>query len=121
LRWSEALVLGRSGEEPGSLTSVLRVERAGTVLHHTELRIGADAPGWDGPAGLAGARAVVTEIAVGPGDHTTRVVTPSPGGDDTTRTRASVFALGADASVAMVTAADFVAARALSRAARHRD
>lgn len=66
LRWSESLVLGRSGEEPGSLTSVLRVERAGTVLHHTELRIGADAPGWDGPAGLAGARAVVTELIVGP-------------------------------------------------------
>ena len=71
LRWSEALVLGRSGEAPGSLTSVLRVERSGAVLHHTELRVGPDAPGWDGPAGLAGARAVVTEVSVGPGDHTT--------------------------------------------------
>jgi urease accessory protein len=119
LRWSEALVLGRSGEEPGSLTSVLRVERAGTVLHHTELRIGADTPGWDGPAGLAGARAVVTEISVGPGDHATRVVTPAPGSDEATPTRAGVFALGADASVAVVTAADCVAAaRALSQLAR---
>ena len=119
LRWSEALVLGRSGEEPGSLTSVLRVERAGAVLHHTELRIGADTPGLDGPAGLAGARALVSVISVGPGEHTTRVVTPAPDAGEATRARTGVFALGTDASVAVVTAAEFVAAgHALSQVAR---
>jgi len=65
------MVLGRTEEPPGTLTSALRVERADAVLCHNELRVGDGAEGWAGPAGLGGARVVVTEVAVGPGRHET--------------------------------------------------
>ncbi len=122
LRWRETLVLGRSGEEPGSLTSVLRVERGGDVVHHNELRIGADAPGWDGPAGLGGARAIISEIGIGAGDHRTDLL--DPGGVDATAgtppARAAVLALGGDASVLLVTACDLAAAQLAYRSVRSR-
>ncbi|MGV9455951.1 urease accessory protein UreD [Streptomyces sp. NPDC003635] len=55
----EEQVLGRVGEEPGRLTSRLTLRVAGRVVLDQELSCGPGAPGgWDGPAGLAGHRAI---------------------------------------------------------------
>ncbi|MEU5770919.1 urease accessory protein UreD [Streptomyces asoensis] len=63
----EEQVLGRAGEEPGTLTSRLRVRVAGQVVLDQELSCGPDAPGgWDGPAVLAGHRAVGQIVLVRP-------------------------------------------------------
>ncbi|AXK37022.1 urease accessory protein UreD [Streptomyces armeniacus] len=99
----EEQVLGRAGDAaPGRLTSRLRVHRAGRVLLDQELACGPGAPGgWDGPAVLAGHRAlgqlvvVRPEFADGPptarllGDHA--ALTPLAG------PAALVQVLGADA------------------------
>ncbi|MER5525976.1 urease accessory protein UreD [Streptomyces sp. NPDC002677] len=63
----EEQVLGRVGEEPGRLTSRLTVRVAGTALLDQELACGPGAPGgWDGPAVLAGHRAVGQLVVVRP-------------------------------------------------------
>ncbi|MFJ7769893.1 urease accessory protein UreD [Streptomyces sp. NPDC097107] len=63
----EEQVLGRSGEEPGRLTSRLTVRIAGRCVLDQELACGPGAPGgWDGPAGLAGHRAVGQLVVVRP-------------------------------------------------------
>ncbi|MFF8093645.1 urease accessory protein UreD [Streptomyces sp. NPDC016675] len=63
----EEQVLGRSGEEPGRLTSRLTVRIAGRSVLDQELACGPGAPGgWDGPAGLAGNRAVGQLIVARP-------------------------------------------------------
>ncbi|MEW2390550.1 urease accessory protein UreD [Streptomyces venezuelae] len=63
----EEQVLGRTGEPPGRLTSRLTVRRAGRLLLDQELSCGPGAPGgWDGPAVLAGHRAVGQLIVVRP-------------------------------------------------------
>ncbi|WP_069772707.1 urease accessory protein UreD [Streptomyces sp. LUP30] len=55
----EEQVLGRAGEEPGLLRSRLALRIAGRVVLDQELACGPGAPGgWDGPAVLAGHRAV---------------------------------------------------------------
>ncbi|WP_228979088.1 urease accessory protein UreD [Streptomyces sp. DH12] len=55
----EEQVLGRTDEEPGTLVTRLTVRRAGRPLLDQELACGPGAPaGWDGPAVLAGHRAV---------------------------------------------------------------
>lgn len=55
----EEQVLGRVGEEPGRLTSRLVLRVAGRTVLDQELACGPGAPGgWDGPAVLAGHRAV---------------------------------------------------------------
>ncbi|GLW49895.1 urease accessory protein UreD [Streptomyces sp. NBRC 14336] len=55
----EEQVLGRAAEEPGRLTSRLTVRIAERTVLDQELSCGPGAPGgWDGPAGLAGHRAV---------------------------------------------------------------
>ncbi|MFJ6698879.1 urease accessory protein UreD [Streptomyces sp. NPDC091272] len=55
----EEQVLGRHGEEPGTLFSRLTVHRAGRPLLDQELAYGPGAPGgWDGGAVLGGHRAV---------------------------------------------------------------
>ncbi|WAZ20060.1 urease accessory protein UreD [Streptomyces cinnabarinus] len=55
----EEQVLGRVGEEPGRLTSRLTLRVAGRTVLDQELACGPGTPGgWDGPAGLAGHRAV---------------------------------------------------------------
>ncbi|MEU8570476.1 urease accessory protein UreD [Streptomyces pathocidini] len=53
----EEQVLGRTGEHPGRLTTRLTVRRAGRLLLDQETAYGPGAPGWDGPAVLAGHRA----------------------------------------------------------------
>lgn len=63
----EEQVLGRAGEEPGRLTSRLTVRIAGRCVLDQELACGPGAPGsWDGPAGLAGHRAVGQLVVVRP-------------------------------------------------------
>ncbi|MDT9700543.1 urease accessory protein UreD [Streptomyces sp. P17] len=63
----EEQVLGRVGEEPGRLTSRLTIRIAGRTVLDQELACGPGAPGgWDGPAGLAGHRAVGQLVIVRP-------------------------------------------------------
>ncbi|WP_443065015.1 urease accessory protein UreD [Streptomyces sp. NBC_00576] len=63
----EEQVLGRSGEEPGRLGSRLTVRVGGRVVLDQELACGPGAPGgWDGPAVLAGHRALGQLVVVRP-------------------------------------------------------
>ncbi|MEU6065224.1 urease accessory protein UreD [Streptomyces sp. NPDC047082] len=63
----EEQILGRVGEEPGRLASRLTVRVAGRTLLDQELACGPGAPGgWDGPAVLAGHRAVGQLVIVRP-------------------------------------------------------
>ncbi|MEO3796831.1 urease accessory protein UreD [Nonomuraea sp. B10E15] len=62
----EEQVLGRTGETPGRLTTRLTVSRDGHPLLDQETRYGPDAPGWDGPAVLAGHRAAGQLLIVDP-------------------------------------------------------
>ncbi|MDT9684384.1 urease accessory protein UreD [Streptomyces sp. TRM76323] len=63
----EEQVLGRTGEPPGTLAARLTVHRAGRPLLDQELACGPGAPdGWDGPAVLAGHRAVGQLLVVRP-------------------------------------------------------
>ncbi|MET9432502.1 urease accessory protein UreD [Streptomyces sp. NPDC003036] len=63
----EEQVLGRHGEAPGTLATRLTVRRAGRALLDQELSYGPGAPGgWDGPAVLAGHRAVGQLLVVDP-------------------------------------------------------
>jgi urease accessory protein len=59
LVFREEQVLGRHGEEPGRLTSRLTIRLDGRPLLDQEVACGPGAPGgWDGPAVLAGHRAL---------------------------------------------------------------
>ncbi|MFI7502818.1 urease accessory protein UreD [Streptomyces sp. NPDC049687] len=63
----EEQVLGRVGEEPGRLTSRFVVRVGGRVVLDQELACGPGAPGgWDGPAVLAGHRALGQLVVVRP-------------------------------------------------------
>ncbi|MBW8819708.1 MAG: urease accessory protein UreD [Streptomyces sp.] len=63
----EEQVLGRAGEEPGRLNSRLVLRVAGRTVLDQELACGPGAPGgWDGPAVLAGHRAVGQLLVVRP-------------------------------------------------------
>ncbi|MGW2821248.1 urease accessory protein UreD [Streptomyces sp. NPDC001443] len=62
----EEQVLGRVGEQPGRLTSRLTIRIDGRALLDQELACGPGAPGgWDGPAVLAGHRAVGQLVVIG--------------------------------------------------------
>ncbi|MET9232547.1 urease accessory protein UreD [Lentzea sp. NPDC003310] len=63
LRTREVLVLGRTGEPAGSLSSLVRATRCGKPLLHQQLVVGD--PAVDGAsAGLAGHRVVGTELVL---------------------------------------------------------
>ncbi|MFE3598147.1 urease accessory protein UreD [Streptomyces sp. NPDC059142] len=82
----EEQILGRHGEAPGTLFSRLTVRRAGRPLLDQELACGPGAPaGWDGPAVLAGLRAVGQLLVVAPGFEA-NPVTPLLLGDTAVRT-----------------------------------
>ncbi|MFD2690028.1 urease accessory protein UreD [Streptomyces phyllanthi] len=67
LVFREEQVLGRVGEEPGRLTSRLTVLLGGRPLLDQEVACGPGAPGgWDGPAVLAGHRALGQLVVVRP-------------------------------------------------------
>lgn len=54
----EEQILGRSGEAPGRLTARLTLRHDGRTALDQQTDLGHGAPGWDGPAVLAGHRAV---------------------------------------------------------------
>ncbi|WP_406232103.1 urease accessory protein UreD [Nocardia sp. NBC_01009] len=62
----EELILGRARETPGNLTSHLTVHRDGRPLLAQHTAFGPAAPGWDGPAVLAGHRATGHVLIVDP-------------------------------------------------------
>jgi urease accessory protein len=66
LVWREEIVLGRSGEAPGSIAARLRVRHAGHPLIDHDLALGPDHPGSLGPAVTGGHRAVGTILIVDP-------------------------------------------------------
>lgn len=66
LVWRDELVLGREGEEPGSVATRLRVVRDGRVLLDHEIAMGPRHLGSLGPAGSGGHRALGTVLIVEP-------------------------------------------------------
>ncbi|MFJ7770874.1 urease accessory protein UreD [Streptomyces sp. NPDC097107] len=62
----EEQLLGRANEEPGHLVSRIVVHRAGHPLLDQTTAYGAPEPGWDGPAVLAGHRAIGQLLIVDP-------------------------------------------------------
>jgi len=66
LSWREEIVLGRSGEAPGSIGARLRVRRAGRPLIDHDVELGPDHAGSLGPAVTGGHRAVGTVLIVDP-------------------------------------------------------
>ena len=70
--WRERTVFGRSGQPPGRLEASFRLERGGEPVLHQELDTGpplADGSGprwWRHRAVLDGARALISELTVGP-------------------------------------------------------
>jgi urease accessory protein len=83
LIWRDELVLGREGEESGSISTRLRVVRDGKVLLDHEIAMGPRHPGSLGPAVSGGHRALGTVLIVDPAWETTKqfaatAVAPSP-------------------------------------------
>lgn len=64
LVWRDELILGRDGEESGSVSTRLRVTRAGRVLLDREVAMGPRHPGSLGPSGSGGHRALGTVLIV---------------------------------------------------------
>ncbi|WP_084337568.1 urease accessory protein UreD [Actinomadura oligospora] len=81
---SEQQILGRAHEPPGRLSSRLTVRRDGRTVLDQETTYGPGVPGWDGPAVLAGHRAVGQLLVVDPTDHEhpaeARLLTDVPSG-----------------------------------------
>ncbi|MFI7412734.1 urease accessory protein UreD [Streptomyces sp. NPDC049627] len=97
----EEQVLGRVGEEPGRLSSRIRVAVAGRVVLDQELCCGPGAPGgWDGPAGLGGYRAAGQLVVVRP-EFAHTPVTARVLGED-----AAVMPLAGPAALVSAVAAD---------------
>jgi urease accessory protein len=67
LRWSEEIVLGRSGEQPGALDLRLEVNLDGAPLLRHQLALGPNVPGWGGPAVLGANRAMALVLLAGTG------------------------------------------------------
>jgi urease accessory protein len=65
LVWREELVLGRHGEEGGSILQRLRIDAGGLALLRNDLAAGPRWPGSSGPAVTAGARALGALVTVG--------------------------------------------------------
>ncbi|MFI7227448.1 urease accessory protein UreD [Nonomuraea angiospora] len=62
----EQIVLGRAGEPPGRLDTRLTVHRDGRPLLDQHAMYGPGAPGWDGPAIVAGHRAIGQTLIIDP-------------------------------------------------------
>ena len=96
LVWREELVLGRHGEEGGSVLQRLEIDRDGRPLLRTEHAVGPRWAGSLGPAGTAGHRAVGLLVVVGPAAARLR---PPTAGD---AARAALSDLGGGAVVLSV-------------------
>jgi urease accessory protein len=105
--WREEIVLGRAGEESGSVQVRFRVTYQGRPLLHNEVVVGPGWPGADGPAGVGAARVLGTVLLVGaPARRLLSlppVVGPAlpglPGVAQVTGVRAVGLQLGADAVI----------------------
>lgn len=62
----EELLLGRYGEQPGSVLQRLRIRRGGRPLLDQQLALGPGAPGWDSAAVTGGRRALGSLVVVDP-------------------------------------------------------
>jgi len=62
----EEILLGRHGEQPGTIRQHLRICLAGQPLYDQDLVLGAGVEGWDGPAVLGGRRALGSVLIVDP-------------------------------------------------------
>jgi urease accessory protein len=99
VRWRDVTVLGRHDEPPGQVDQELLLARDGAELLCQQHSWGVGAPGgWSGPAVLAGARVIATELAV-----PSATPVPPPPADPAAVTRASVlpFAPGCELRTAM--------------------
>jgi urease accessory protein len=63
----EELLLGRHGEQTGAISQRLRIEVGAHALYDQQLRVGAGAPGWDGPAVSGACRAIGSIVIADPG------------------------------------------------------
>ncbi|ACU75296.1 urease accessory protein [Catenulispora acidiphila DSM 44928] len=117
LIWQEQTLLGRHGEEPGSVVTRLRVRRGGRPLLDHTLAVGPAHPGSLGPAVVGADRAGSTTVIVDPA--WTRVppakrLTIEPRDDD--HGALAVFPLGGPAAVISALAPDALSLqRLLSR------
>lgn len=66
LVWREELVLGRHGEEAGSVRSRLDVEEAGRPIFRQELALGPGHRGWNGPAVVGEGKVLGSVLGLGP-------------------------------------------------------
>jgi urease accessory protein len=66
----EELILGRSGEQPGSVRQRLRVLAGDLPVLDQEIRLGPRAPGWEGSAVTGGRRAAGSLLLVDPAQGT---------------------------------------------------
>ncbi|GIJ23670.1 urease accessory protein UreD [Micromonospora lutea] len=66
LHWRDELICGRHGEQPGDVEINTWVDLAGRPLLRQSLAVGPNAPGWAGPAVLAGAPATGSLLVVDP-------------------------------------------------------
>lgn len=107
LVWVEEVVLGRYGETAGRLRSRLRIEgRAGAPVLCSGLDTGR--PGWDGPAGLVGCRAVAQVVLLGPPAHRVLGAGAPPPADGC---RVALSPLAGGGAVAAVAGASTLAVR----------
>ena len=65
VRWSEELVLGRSGEESGEVVARTRAVVGGRLALDHAMTVGGPPGPWDGPGGLAGHRWIGTVLHLG--------------------------------------------------------
>lgn len=100
----EELLLGRSGETCGTVAQHSAVRRGGRSLHRADLTVGPDAPGYDGPAVLGGARAVGSLLVVDPGR-------PEPPAGRVLSGRAAVLELAGPAALISAVAENNLALR----------
>lgn len=61
----EEVALGRSGEQPGRVSTVVRVRRDGRPLIHHGEQLGPEVPGWGSAVHVGELRHVITAVVVG--------------------------------------------------------
>lgn len=102
--WRDELVLGRRGEAPGRVRNRIDVNIGGNPLLRNELRVGTEAPGWNGPAVAGFAGAVGSLLVVAPELAAQPVVLAST---------AAILPLAGPAALASALAGDSLELRAL--------
>lgn len=121
LRWRDLLVLGRHGERPGRIESLLRVTVAGAPLLHHVVEAGGVHAGCDGPAVLGSTRVLGQLVVAGAGvqSASSNAGTIGQSGQPDTAATWSVSPLSGPGVLATVTAGGMSAAEsALAEAAR---